>query len=89
MSNPFIFAGQATQVFYSDVPNNPIWKVVLLKEVLVQKQVADNVDVFITTSIEASGLTAPKRVPPPPNTTSLVGAIELSAHDHLLAMAAY
>ena len=89
MSNPFIFASQAIQVFYSDVSNKPRWKVVLLKEVLAQKQIANNTDVFITTSVDASSLTTSKRVPPPPNTTSLVGVIELSAHDQLLAMTAY
>jgi hypothetical protein len=37
MSDPFIFPGQATQVFYSDVPNKPGWKVVLRKEVCAQR----------------------------------------------------
>jgi hypothetical protein len=78
MSDPFIFPGQATQVFYSDVPNKPGWKVVLRKEVHAQRQVADNSDVFITTSCEATGLRTPQQVPPPPSTAFLVGTIELS-----------
>jgi hypothetical protein len=89
MSDPFIFPGQATQVFYSDVPNRPGWKVVLQKEVRAQRQVADNADVFITTSVHPTGLTAPERVPRPLHTASLVGAIELSAEDQLLAQAQF
>jgi hypothetical protein len=32
MSDPFIFAAQATQVFYSDVPNKPGWKLFYVKK---------------------------------------------------------
>jgi hypothetical protein len=77
MADPFIFPGQATQVFYSDVPSKPGWKVILRKEMRAQRQVADNADVFITTSVESRGLTPPEEVPPPPTIASLVGAIEL------------
>jgi hypothetical protein len=89
MSDPFIFATQATQVFYSDVPNKPGWKVVLHKEACAKREVAENADAFITTSVETAGLTAPAQIPPPPNTASLVGAIQLSPQEQLLAMAAY
>jgi hypothetical protein len=89
MSDSFIFPSQATQVFYSSIPNKPGWKVVLRKEVRAQRQVADNSNVFITTSCEATGLCAPEQVPPPPSIAFLVGAIELSAEDQLLASAAY
>jgi hypothetical protein len=89
MSDPFIFAAQATQVFYSDVPNKPGWKVVLRKEARAKREVAENADAFITTSVETAGLTAPAQIPPPPNTASLVGAIQLSPQEQLLTMAAY
>jgi hypothetical protein len=89
MSDPFIFAAQATQVFYSDVPNKSGWKVVLRKEARAKREVAENADAFITTSVETTGLTAPAQIPPPPNTASLVGAIQLSPQEQLLAMAAY
>jgi hypothetical protein len=89
MSDPFIFAAQATQVFYSDVPNKPGWKVVLRKEARAKREVAENADAFITTSVETAGLTTPTQIPPPPNTASLVGAIQLSPQEQLLAMAAY
>ena len=75
MSHPFIFVAQATQVFYSDVPNKPGWKVVLRKKARTKREVAKNVDAFITMSIESAGLTTPAQIPPPPNTASLVGAI--------------
>jgi hypothetical protein len=35
------------------------------------------------------GLIAPDEVPPPPNIASLLGAIELSAEEHLLAATTY
>jgi hypothetical protein len=89
MSDPFIFAAQATQIFYSDVPNRPRWKVVLWKEAHAKRKVAENADTFITTSVENSGLTALGRVPPSPYRASLVGAIQLSPQEQLLATAAY
>jgi hypothetical protein len=89
MSDPFIFAAQATQVFYSDFPNKPGWKVVLRKEARAKREVAENADASITTSVETAGLTTPAQIPPPPNTASLVGAIQLSPQEQLLTMAAY
>jgi hypothetical protein len=89
MSNPFIFAAQATQVFYSDDPHKLGWKVVLRKEAQAKREVAENADAFITTSVETRGLTAPAQIPPLPTTPSLVGAIQLSPGDQVLAMAAY
>jgi hypothetical protein len=78
-----------TQVFFSDDRQKPGWKVVLRKEAMARKEVVQTADVFITTSMESMGLIAPNEVPPPPNTASLLGAIELSAEDHLRAAAAY
>jgi hypothetical protein len=43
--------------------------------------------IFITTTIEASGLIAPEDVSTPPLIVSLDGAIELSTKEHLLATA--
>jgi hypothetical protein len=76
MSDPFIFAAQATQVF-------------LRKEPRAKREVAENVDAFITTSVETPGLTALAQIPPPPTTPSLLGAIQLLPEDQVLAMAAY
>jgi hypothetical protein len=89
MSDPFIFAAQATQVFYSNDPQKSGWKVVLHKEARAKREVAENADAFITTSVETRGLTAPAQIPPPPTTPSLVGAIQFSPEDQVLAMAAY
>jgi hypothetical protein len=51
--------------------------------------VVNTADVFITTTSEAFGLTVPTEVPAHPTTQSLVGAIELSTEDNLLASATY
>jgi hypothetical protein len=63
--------------------------VVLRKETRSKREVVNTADVFITTTSEASGLTVPTEVPGHPTTQSLVGAIELSAEDNLLAIASY
>jgi hypothetical protein len=89
MADPFIFPTQATQVFFSDDQKKPGWKVVLRKEARSKCEVVNTTDVFITTTSEASGLTLPTEVPAHPTIQSLVGAIELSAKDNLLATATY
>jgi hypothetical protein len=92
LSDPFMFVSQTTQVFYSDVPSKPGWKVVLRKdskEARARREVLENADVFIMTSVESSGLTAPDRIPPPPTMACLVGAIHLTAQEQVLAMAPY
>jgi len=81
MSEPFIFSSQATQVFFSDVPQKPGWKVVLQKETQAKREVVDTSNVFITTT----GPTAPTTVPPHPQGPSLIGAIKLSVEDNFLA----
>ena len=89
MSEPFIFPSQATQVFFSNDMRKPGWKVVLRKEARSKREEQDTSDVFITTSLEVEGMSAPERVPPPPSNVSLVGAIELSDKDNLLAIAKF
>jgi hypothetical protein len=63
--------------------------VVLRKEAHSKWEVVDTSDAFITTTLEASGLSIPTEVPLPPPAVSLVGAIELSVEDNLLASIAY
>lgn len=89
MSEPFIFPSQATQVFFSDVVDKPGWKVVLRSETRARREVAEKADAFITTTVEAAGLMAPRRLTAPSETTNLVGAIELSEEDNLLAQGRY
>ena len=89
MSEPFIFPSQATQVFFSSDTVKPGWKVVLRKEARSKREEQDTTNVFITTSSEVGGMSAPERVPPPPSSISLVGAIELSDADNLLATAKF
>ena len=88
-ADPFIFPSQATQVFYSTDTKKDGWKVVLRSDVRATREVVDTSDVFITTTVEASGMTAPSSLPPLPETASLVGAIELSIEDNLLAGATF
>jgi hypothetical protein len=89
MSDPFIFSNQATQVFFSDDRNKPGWKVVLRKEACARREVLHLADTFITTTVEATGLTAPDEVLALLHAPSLVGAIKLSVEDNLLAHARY
>jgi hypothetical protein len=62
MLEPFIFLSQATQVFFSDDPRKPGWKVILSNAPRAKREVADTSNVFITTSVETTGLTAPAHV---------------------------
>jgi hypothetical protein len=87
--DPFIFPNQTTQVFFSNDVRKPGWKVVLRKEARSRREVLDTSDIFITTTIESTGLVAPETVPSLPQTASLVGAIELSTEENLLATAQY
>jgi hypothetical protein len=63
--------------------------VVLQKELQARRDVADTSDVFITTRVETTALTAPVHVPPPAAVPSLDGAVILSVEEHLLASASY
>ena len=83
--DPFIFPNQATQAFFSDVVEKPGCKVVLRKEARARHEVVDKVDAFISTSMESAGMIAPQTLPSPPSVMNLVGAIELSEEDNLLA----
>jgi hypothetical protein len=89
LAKPFIFPSQATQVFYSDDIRKEGWKVVLRSDARTRREVADTSNVFITTMVEASGLTAPSLLPPLLGTASLDGTIELSTEDNLLASATF
>jgi hypothetical protein len=89
MVDPFIFPIQATQVFFFDVQKKPGWKVVLCKEARARREVVETTNAFISTTTESTRLTAPRRWPLPTETTNLVGAIELSAEENLLAQEDY
>jgi hypothetical protein len=54
-----------------------------------RKEVVDTSNVFITTTVEASGLISLEVVSTPPLVVSLDGAIELLAKEHLLATAKF
>ncbi len=81
---PFIFPCQATQVFFSNDIKRPSWKVVLRKEACSRKEVANIKKLFITTTMETSGLSVLEGLPPPPTIILLIGAIDLFEKDNLL-----
>ena len=89
LANPFIFPSHATQVFFLEMVEKPGWKVVLRKEARAKREVVETVDAFISTTVDSMGLTAPHQLPRPVQMVNLVGAIELSAEDNLLAQEAY
>ena len=89
MLEPFIFPSQATQVFFSDVGGRPGWKVVLQKEARARREVVDTVDTFISTRVESNGLRAPHTFPRAIEVANLVGAIELTDEENLVAHAGY
>ena len=86
LAEPFIFPSQATQVFFSDVVERPGWKVVLRKDARSKRQVLETANAFISTTVGTAGLAAPGTLPRPPKAVNLVGAIELSVEDNLLAL---
>ena len=57
----------------------------LRKEARARREVFDTGDAFISTTVESTRLRAPQSVPIPTETVSLVGAIELSEEENLLA----
>jgi hypothetical protein len=61
----------------------------MLFRIRSRREVVDTSNVFITTTIEASGLIALEDVSTLSLIVSLEGAIELSAKEHLLATAKF
>ena len=89
MAEPFIFSSQVTQVFFSDIIDKPGWKVVLRKEARSRREVVETTDAFISTTVESVGLRALESLPTPTEHVNLVGAIELSPEENLLAHASF
>jgi len=77
MSEPFIFSSQVTQVFFSDIVKRPGWKVMLRKEARLRREVVQNPDAFIKTTVECSGLTAPTTMPAMLDNVFLIGVIKI------------
>ena len=62
---------------------------VLRKEARAKKEVVDIADAFISIIGQSTRLSAPNVVHGPRNTNSLIGAIELSLEETLLAIIGY
>jgi hypothetical protein len=78
MVEPFIFPSQVTQMFFFYALKKLGWQVVLWKEARFRKKVTNMKKLFITTTMETNGLSAPITLPPTLNIASLIGAMELS-----------
>ena len=89
MSNPFIFPSQATQVFWSKEVARLGWRVVLAKEAWEKRHKQCTTDVFITRGTQVDGMDNADRLHPSPTIVSLMGAIELSNFENLLALARF
>ena len=89
MSDPFIFPSQATQVFWSEEVGRPGWRVVLAKEPRARRHEQSTTDVFIASGNQVDGDYIVDRMHQSPTTVSLVGAIELSDSENLLALASF
>ena len=89
LADPFIFPSQATQVFFFGVVEKPGWKVVLRKEARAKREVLESTDPFISTTVKSAGLSNSEQLPLSMRTVNLMGAIELSTEDNLLAHEAY
>ncbi len=57
----------------------------LRKEARARREVVDKADAFISTTVESASMIAPETLLSPPCVVNLVGAIELSEEDNLLA----
>ena len=78
------------QVFFSNVEGRPGWKVVLQNEARARREVnVDIVDAFISTRVESIRLQAPNTFPDAREAVNLVGAIELTEEENLLAYGGY
>ena len=58
----------------------------LYKDARSKREVLETADAFISTTVETTGLSALGTLPRPPEAMNLVGAIELSVEDNLLAL---
>ena len=56
------------------------------KDTRSKREVLEIADAFISTTVETAGLSAPGTLLRPPEVVNLVGAIELSIEDNLLAL---
>ena len=61
----------------------------LQKEARARREVVDTMDVFISTRVESMGLRAPNTFPDATQVVNLVGAIELTDEENLLAHGGY
>jgi hypothetical protein len=84
VDEPYVFPTQVQQVFYGDDPNMPGWKVVLHKEPRSKRILASDSD-EVTMVDNLIGVDVLLEFPEVPRNMALVGAIELTGADAILA----
>jgi hypothetical protein len=84
-NEPFVFPTQVQQVFFWSQPKTPWWKVVLWREPISCQVVVDTFDDCIDTRGVVSRLETPLEFLDLGSGRALVGAIELSRKEIVLA----
>jgi hypothetical protein len=85
VDEPYVFPAQVQQVFYANDPNMPRWKVVLHKEPRSKHILVFDSD-EVTTLDNLIGVYVLLEIPKVPKNMALVGAIELTGADAILAV---
>jgi hypothetical protein len=83
---PFVFPSQVQQVFYANEPNTPWWKVVIHKEARFKHIVVENREEISTPIDNVIGIEVPFIIPEVLSNATLVGAIELTRTEAILAV---
>ncbi len=86
IDEPYVFLVQVQQVFYAYEPSTPWWKMVLHKEPrskLVVVENSEKINIHVDNVIDTE---APIQILEASSDTTLVGAIELTGADAILAV---
>jgi hypothetical protein len=86
VDEPYVFLAKMQQVFFYEEPNQPDWKVVLHKEPRLRQVVLETTNETIVVLDNKIRTKVPLELLDPPSNMALVGAIELSGDDAILAV---
>ncbi len=85
IDEPYVFPAQVQQVFYAHEPSTPWWKIVLHKEPRSKQVVVENSEEINIPVDNVIDTEVPLHIPEAPSDSTLVGAIELTGADVILA----
>jgi hypothetical protein len=85
VTESFVFPSQVQQVFYVDEPNTLWWKVVLHKEARSECIIVENSEEIAIPIDNVIGIEVPLIIPEVLSNITLVGAIELTGTEVILA----